>query len=107
MKPEDENNKNKKPFTFDWDSLNEWVYQYIEGIVQESEGVWVVGGNQKNKETKPKLIHWKNNNGEEIWKVSYFIKSELDIEYRSHLISNALHTLEQPSYYKGMFEILN
>lgn len=107
MKPEDENNKNKKPFTFDWSFLNEWLHEHLENIVEEPNGVWFVGGYKPDKNTEKKLIYWKNFYGEEIWKISYFIKYEIDIEYRNHLIANAVHTVSQPTYYRGLFEILN
>jgi len=44
---------------------------------------------------------------EPIWKTKYWIEDKHYQEYIKHLNSNVVHFLKQPSYYKGMFEILN
>ena len=44
---------------------------------------------------------------EPVWKSKYFAHNPFDIEYKSHLQSNAAYFLQQPKYYKGLFEILN
>lgn len=44
---------------------------------------------------------------EGVWKKKHFIKDELSIEYVNHLQSHAGYFLQQPKYYKGLYEILN
>lgn len=47
------------------------------------------------------------NEKEIVWKTKYFVKQSLDISYRNHIRSHAAHIARQPSYYKGMFDIMN
>lgn len=42
-----------------------------------------------------------------IWKKQYFVVDKINNEYKLHIQSHAKHFVEQPTYYKGMFEILN
>lgn len=44
---------------------------------------------------------------EPIWKAKYFIQDRIQQQYVLHLQSNAGHFIHQPSYYKGLFDILN
>jgi hypothetical protein len=44
---------------------------------------------------------------EPIWKTKYFIHDIINNEYKQHLQHNAKHFVEQPNYYKGLFDILN
>jgi len=49
----------------------------------------------------------KNIYGEQVFKSKYFVVDELRNEYLNHIRQHAAHTLQQPEYYKSMFEILN
>lgn len=48
-----------------------------------------------------------NYHGEPVWKNKYWIIDPLNQEYVLHLQNYAAHFIAQPSYYKGMFDILN
>ena len=45
--------------------------------------------------------------GEPIWKSKYWVVDPINLEYKLHLQSNASHFINQPNYYKGLFDILN
>jgi len=55
---------------------------------------------------KPQYLG-SNYYGEPVWKTKYFLYDPVDIIYRNHTQSNAVYFLQQPSYYKGLFDILN
>lgn len=103
---EDQNSKDPIPFNFElW---NKWLSEVVDNIIEEQEGVWIVGANTNQIDLSNKLICFgKNKYGEEIWKIKYFIKDDIHIFYRNHYIAHAKHILEQPKHYRGMFEILN
>ena len=44
---------------------------------------------------------------EGVWKKKHFIKDQLANDYINHLQSHAVYFLQQPKYYKGLYEILN
>jgi hypothetical protein len=48
-----------------------------------------------------------NYQGSPIWKKQYFVVDKLNAQYKLHLQANASHFVQQPTYYKGMFDILN
>jgi hypothetical protein len=48
-----------------------------------------------------------NYDGDKIWKNKYFLEDKLHIQYINHLKSHCSHFIKQPSYYKGLFDILN
>jgi len=48
-----------------------------------------------------------NYQGSPIWKIKYFAINKINTEYVLHLQSHAKHFVNQPTYYKGMFDILN
>lgn len=45
--------------------------------------------------------------GEPIWKSKYFIHDKLQSDYINHLSNYAAYFVQQPSYYKSLYEILN
>ena len=45
--------------------------------------------------------------GNPIWKTKYFAIDKINIEYKLHLQTHAKHFVSQPTYYKGLFDILN
>lgn len=108
-------------FKFDptaWDSWGKWIQDAIDDIIESSPNVWYVPGfpfksipvNDYFSGTgKDKTLQYLGNNHykEPIYKTKYFIHNKLDTDYRKHLIANAVHFLQQPNYYDGMFEILN
>jgi hypothetical protein len=44
---------------------------------------------------------------EPIWKTKYWIIDKVNQEYKLHLQAYAAYFIQQPKYYKGMFDILN
>lgn len=58
---------------------------------------------------KDKTFQYLGSNyaGVPIWKKKYFIFDPINIEYKLHLQSNAKHFVSQPTYYNGLFDILN
>lgn len=116
--------KFNKEFQFDWASWELWLQQAIQDIVDDGDGVWVVGG-YDNKEyndesnspvidseteemIKEKLIYFgQNHYGEGIWKTKYFKHNYFENFYKNHLMAHAAHILKQPSYYRGLYDILN
>ena len=48
-----------------------------------------------------------NYQGSPIWKKKYLIKDQVNILYKNHILQHSIHFLKQPTYYKGMFDILN
>lgn len=106
-----------KNFKFDWAAWEKWLADAIKEIVNEDDNVWLFGNYQappkKNKANINKLsdkyfMYLGNNQYDEsVWKAKYFISDQLDTQYKNHIASNAAHFLQQPDYYKGMFENLN
>lgn len=45
--------------------------------------------------------------GSPIWKKKYFVFDKINNEYKLHLQSHAKHFVSQPTYYNGLFDILN
>jgi len=48
-----------------------------------------------------------NYQGSQIWKNKYFISDPINIEYKLHLQAHAKYFIQQPTYYNGLFDILN
>lgn len=68
------------------------VNSYFSNTVNGLGSVLYLGNNYQN---------------DQIWKTKYFIKNELEIEYKNHIKSHPAHFVNQPSYYNSMFDILN
>ena len=111
-----------KEFKFDWSAWELWLKQALDDIVEEGK-TWTVGGFDNNEEEqkfpvsgalpngalKDKYFMYLGSNhyDEAVWKAKYFIVNEIDQEYKKHIVQHAQHFLKQPSYYRGMFDILN
>lgn len=48
-----------------------------------------------------------NYQGSPIWKSQYFVIDKIHMDYKLHIQAHAAHFVKQPSYYKGLFDILN
>ena len=48
-----------------------------------------------------------NYHGVPIWKKKYFVVDKLNNEYKLHLQNHVKHFVSQPTYYNGLFDILN
>lgn len=105
--------KYKYYFKFDpqaWDAWGKWLYDSLNNAVGSDPNVWYVSGFPTHKQYKiNKNLQYlgKNSDGNEIWKSKYFICDPIAIEYVEHIKSNAVYFLQQPHFYRGMFDILN
>ena len=119
-------NKYKHYFKFDpyaWDAWGKWLQDALNDIVESSPNVWYIGpknidgfpsksipvNSYFSNTGKDKNFQYLGNNyqGIPIWKSKYFVINPIDQTYKAHLRANAIHFLQQPHYYKGMFDILN
>lgn len=93
--------------------LSDWISKMITDIFNKDydiDKMLVFPVNSWNPNTAGKNIPQylgSNYYKEPVWKSKYFIIDSLDQSYKLHLQSNAAHFLQQPKYYKGLFEILN
>ncbi len=110
------NEYNKKDFKFDWASWEKWLKAALDDIIQENENTWVVKpkkfpvSDSAPKDTSKEeyfMYLGSNHYQEPIWKTKYFINNKLNTFYKNHIASHAAYFLQQPSYYKGMFDNLN
>ena len=118
-------NPYKHYFKFDpaaWDAWGKWLQDALNDIVDNQTNVWYVMPNVEgfpkksfpvnsyfSNTGKDKTFQYLGNNyqGVPIWKKKYFVYDPLDMQYRKHIEANPIHFLQQPHYYKGMFDILN
>jgi hypothetical protein len=113
--------QHKNYFKFDpdaWDAWGKMLYNALNDIVEYPSNVWYIGHGfdkslpvndyfSKSGSFKNSLYLGNNHYKEPVYKTKYFIENKLDIEYRNHLVANAVHFLQQPNYYEGLFDILN
>lgn len=116
----------KNYFKFDasaWDAWGKYLYDALNDIVESSPNVWYIGPkyiqgfpfkslpvNSWNSNTgKEKFFQYLGSNyqGQSIWKSKYFVIDPIHNEYKNHIRSHAVHFIQQPHYYKGLFDILN
>jgi hypothetical protein len=113
--------KYKHYFKFDpeaWDAWGKWLYDALNEVVEISPNVWYAYGfpsksipvsSYLSNAGKGNTFQYLGNNYQKIpiWKKKYFVSDPLGIAYIKHLQSHANHFLNQPHYYKGLYEILN
>ena len=112
----------KHYFKFDpdaWDAWGKMLYDTLSGIVEYPSNVWYVGSSFPKKSLpvnswnpnadKEKSFQYLGSNyqGQPIWKNKYFICDPINTLDKKHVESNAVHFINQPHYYKGLFDILN
>ena len=122
----DKDPDNKDPYKFYFQIDTEWVKKYMDSLINKTEYKWISKDIIEDvlKEFSPivlpvnslfssivedKTSLYLGNNywNEGVWKKKYFIRDRLQEAYVKHLQSNARHFLNQPRYYKGLYEILN
>lgn len=120
-----------EPFKWYFEIDSEWIKKYINQLMNKldqnlndqidiswnvpiaSEGfspvVLPVNGYFSNtvEGSNSSLYLGNNHYNEGVWKKKHFIQDKLQSEYVLHLQSHAGHFLNQPKYYKGLYEILN
>lgn len=98
--------------------LSDWIKNMIDNIVKDPFSMNTVDGfpykmfpvNSWSPDTgKGNTYQYLGSNYQNspIWKKKYFVLNKIEIDYKLHLQSNAKHFILQPTYYKGLFEILN
>ena len=108
---------NSKKFNVDWAAWEKWLSDALEEIVQENPNIWSFGYSKKFSASdslskgalSDKYFMYLGNNqhDETIWKIKYFISDKINTQYKNHISSHAGYFLQQPYYYKGMFDNLN
>ena len=112
----------KHYFKFDpdaWDAWGKMLYNTLNNIVEDPSSVWYVTPGFPKKllpvnswtsnAGKDKSFQYLGSNyqGQPIWKNKYFVSDPINIIYRKHIESHPVYFLQQPNYYKGLFDILN
>ena len=114
-------NKYKHYFKFDpeaWDAWGKWLYDAMNDIVESSPNVWYIGdlpsksfpvNSYFSNTGKNKTFQYLGNNYQNnpIWKKEYFVFKPIQHSYINHIQSHAVHFIQQPHYYNGLFDILN
>ena len=125
----DYDNQNMWYFKFDVSqnpSFSKWINDIVNNLINPLEDSMMdqldkIWGIEKKKPFVFPVNSWNPNTAgkntpqylgsnyykEPIWKSKYWISNPINQEYKKHLQSNAAHFLQQPKYYKGLFEILN
>jgi len=125
----DYDNQNMWYFKFDISqnpSFSKWVQDIVKNIINpldnsimdsldkawgvENKNAYVFPVNSWNPNTaNDKKFQYLGSNyaGEPIWKSKYWAINPINQEYKSHLQSHAAHFINQPKYYKGLFDVLN
>lgn len=118
---EDLENKYKHYFKFDpeaWDAWGKMLYNALNDVVEASTNVWYIGGWPSKKfpvssyflnTGKDKTFQYLGSNYQKqpIWKNKYFVYDPIQHYYINHIQSYTVYFLQQPHYYKGLFDILN
>lgn len=132
MKNEEDPEYNDDPYKFYFQIDTEWLKKYmdnlfkgvnfnkldgIENLFNYSPSVlpegfkpislpvnsWISSIAEDNSSLYLGNNYWN----EGVWKKKHFIQDKLATEYVKHLQSHARYFLQQPKYYKGLYEILN
>lgn len=111
---EDENEKlddvlKKHYFSFDTNmgELDKIVDYILDKTLFDSSKIYDVVANYDAKVFDTFIIFGTNAYGETVFKNKHFVVDKLKTEYLNHIRTHAVHTLKQPAYYLGLFEILN
>jgi hypothetical protein len=114
--------KYKHYFKFDpeaWDAWGKMLYDTLNDIVENSPNVWYIGADFGKKSFpvssyfsntgKDKTFQYLGSNyqNSQVWKNKYFVYNPIQHQYINHIQSHAVHFIQQPHYYKGLFDILN
>ena len=108
---------NPKKFDVDWSAGEKWLKKAMEEIIQEDINTWLVKPSKKFpvSDGLPKgawgdkyFAYLGSNHYEEaVWKRKYFVIDEIDQQWKKHIQEHAVHFVKNPSYYKGLHDILN
>ena len=102
---------NKFYFKFDvtHSPLSDWVKKTVDKLLGDQFVSFPVNSWPQNTESGSSsfLYLGVNYQNQQIWKKKYFIHDSIKTSYMNHITTYAKHFVQQPSYYKGMFDILN
>lgn len=103
------NQDNNDPYKFYFQLDTEWVKKYMDNLLKEVSPTMLPVSSWFSSIADGKKSLYLGNNywNEGVWKQKHFIYNKLQSEYVNHLQSHARHFLNQPRYYKGLYEILN
>lgn len=104
--------KYKHYFKFDpeaWDTWGKWLYSALNDIISSNKSNFPVKDNLPDigKYDKYYLYLGSNLYKEPVWKAKYFVSDKYQILWLNHIQNHVVYFLKQPSYYKGLFDILN
>ncbi len=128
---------NDDPYKFYFQIDTEWIKKYMDSLLNKAEYKWItkdiiedalknlpqykiepvdgfpfvplpVNDYFSNTVVDKTALYLGNNQyNEGIWKMKYFVYNKLQKEYELHLQSHAGYVVNEPRYYKSLFEILN
>lgn len=118
---EKEDDKNKFYFKFDVDAFSKSLDGYLNDLFKDYDLDDLFEQTKKLEsyifqlyaeptpivDKNTFIFLGKNSYDETIYKNKFFAVDSLHIEYLNHLRSHPDYFLQQPAYYKSMFEILN
>jgi hypothetical protein len=119
MNHQDDPEYNDDPYKFYFQIDTEWIKKYMDNLFKNIDQLGGIEDLLKSSslpvnswissigETKPSLYLGNNYYNEGVWKAKHFVEDKLGNEYVKHLQSHAGYFLQQPKYYKGLYEILN
>jgi hypothetical protein len=91
----------------DHSALSEWLYKVMN--IEDFPFKQIPVNSWHPNADKGQTCQYLGSNyqGSPIWKTIYFVCDPINIEYKLHIQSHASHFVKQPSYYKGLHDILN
>lgn len=99
------------------DMINKWIGpNAFDGLNDSFEIIGIPGFPSKkfpvnswNPNTANNKFQYLGSNyhNEPIWKTHYWVLNKMNQEYKAHIQNYAAHFVQQPHYYKGLFDILN
>ena len=106
-KKDNSKNQYEKFFSIDpslWEKYGEWISSLTDKLAKELTTTWYVYPASVNND----FFYYLGTKSDqsEVYKHKMIVDS-LDIQYRKHIESHAKYFLQEPSYYKNLYEILN
>jgi hypothetical protein len=106
-KKDNAQNQYEKFFSIDaslWEKYGQWISGLTDDLAKELKTTWYVYPASVNND----FFYYLGikNDKSEVYKNKSPIPN-LDIEYKKHIQAHAKYFLEEPSYYKNLYEILN
>lgn len=106
-KKDNSKNQYEKFFSIDpslWEKYGEWISNSANELEKKLTTTWYIYPASINDNFFYYL--GTKNDQSQVYK-SKMILDSLDMQYRKHIESHARYFLQEPSYYKNLYEILN